>query len=211
LRGGEQAFGVNGAAHRRHRDRRADVGEHVVVAPAPGNGQRPALRAVDLDLEHEAGIIFEIAAEHAGKLEIVRREVLGFRGFDVLETAAEPGHCARHCPAGGVGEPFEIADNAVRPAAQAEIVVDQRRLGLVERRRVAIGGLFGETPGNLIDGAPASQQQAAGVEFAFDQAAPPHRDLRRRAGRAAARWRCAAFRAPVSWSSRPRKARGRQN
>ena len=62
--GGEQALGVDGGADGRHLPRRAEMGEQAVIAAAAGD------RLVDargFDLEHQARVIFEAAAELGGE------------------------------------------------------------------------------------------------------------------------------------------------
>ena len=66
LDGGKQALGVDGRADGRHVARRAEIGEQTVIAAAAGDLARVAL-SPDLDLEHEARIIFEVAAELGGE------------------------------------------------------------------------------------------------------------------------------------------------
>ena len=65
---GEQALGVNGRADRRDVDPRADRAEQPVIAPATGD--RALFVAAGFDLEHEAGIIFEVAAKLGGEARL---------------------------------------------------------------------------------------------------------------------------------------------
>ena len=64
---------MNGTAHGRHRRGRAHVGEKIVIAATTGHSEE-AVRRFNVNLEYEAGVVFEFTSESC--LEF---EALGFR------------------------------------------------------------------------------------------------------------------------------------
>ena len=114
---------MNGAADRRHAHPGAHVGEKIVIAPAAGHLRRPSPR---LDLEDEAGVVFEIAPEGRREMEASRpakAELLHLRRCAVAKRVAArlEALAMAHGAAGG--------ECCIGLALDREIIVDASRLG----------------------------------------------------------------------------------
>ena len=85
LQHGQQALGVNAGTHGGHLDRGADLRQQAIIAPTAGEwALGPEFR--HHDLEHETGVVFEIAAKLGGELRRIGDDA---GGVEIVEPALE--------------------------------------------------------------------------------------------------------------------------
>jgi hypothetical protein len=145
-------------------DRRADIGQKIVITTATRDLQRPK-GGVRLDLEDEARVIFEITAKGRGEEEVLRPQALRAHRRDASGIAIESlavGFAAGHG--------FELTQRRRRIAFDGEIGVDgMDRLGR-QRMRRSIGRLVGEPRRDVFGRAAGNRCQPAALEFTFNPA-----------------------------------------
>ena len=146
---------------------RADIGQHVVVAPAAGYRNGRAVGGRDLDLEDEAGIVFEAAPEHRREFEIIGSDS---RLFQQALPALEALDRLNQRTADLAGECGQVAGRLFGAAANGEIGIDRPGFRLAQRRHAAVGGLFGQSAGDAGDSAPGDRLQPLRFQFAGNEA-----------------------------------------
>ena len=144
---------------------RADVGQQAVVAAAAGDRtRRPELRRDQL--EHEAGVVLEIAAELGGELGVVEIDA-GLA--QQVETAAEGIEPAGEIELAAAHQVFDVAGRSLGRPLHGDVALDQRRACLLGERRLARVGRVREQPlGDLGQRARADQLDAGLVEVVAD-------------------------------------------
>ena len=152
-----------GKSDRRDRLARAEPRQQAVVAAA---GDERTLGARVMQLEHEAGVVIEAAAERRGEMD--RAHVDAARGKKA-GARLEQIERRRKRELGVGGERAQFAGGFVRIAAHGEEALDQRAGLARQPRSGAKRGLFEKALGDLGDGTAADRGDAGDGEKIGDE------------------------------------------
>ena len=138
------------------------------------------------DLEHEAGVVFEVAPELGRELRVRDRRA---RGFEQIEPAPKGVERARDIDLVGTHEVRQPAHRLARRPLDARVVLEQRDLLGAERALARIGSLCHQPFGDLAQRPRADEFDAGGFQVCFDErrcvlrtgAIEPRDQLRRQA------------------------------
>ncbi len=131
----------------------SDLGEQAVVAPAAGDRALGAERRGD-DLEHEARVVLEVAAELGGELGIGDGDA---GPVDEIEPALEGVEAGGEVDAVAARELRQLVDGGARRRLHGDVAFDQRRRLRRQRLLAQVGGLGQQALGDLGGRARADQ------------------------------------------------------